>query len=77
MYKKPEGSITVFLSLILLLILSLIMGIVEGARVNTARIFAARALTTAMDSVLAEFYDPLMEEYHLLGRCLLWQRKHG
>lgn len=65
--NKSKGSITVFLSLILLIILSLIMTIIEGARINTARVFAERALTTAMDSVLAEFYAPLMEEYHLLG----------
>jgi hypothetical protein len=65
--KESKGSITVFLSLILLIILSLIMTIIEGARINTARAFAERALTTAMDSVLAEFYAPLMEEYHLLG----------
>ncbi len=67
MNMKSEGAITVFLSLVLLLILSLVMAILESARVNTAKIFAERALTTAMDSVLAEFYDPLMEEYHLLA----------
>lgn len=65
--KKSEGAITVFLSLVLLLILSLVMTILESARVNTAKIFAERALTTAMDSVLAEFYDPLLEEYHLFA----------
>lgn len=68
--KKDQGyqaSITVYLSLILILILSLIMTVIEGARQTTARIFAERALTTSMDSVLADFYGPLMEEYHLLG----------
>lgn len=65
--NKTEGSITVFLSLVLLLILSLVMTIIEGARVNTAKVFAERSLTTAMDSVTAEFYGPLMEEYHLLA----------
>ena len=65
--KKSEGAITVFLSLVLLLILSLVMTIIEGARINTARIIAERSLTTAMDSVLAEFYAPLFTEYHLLA----------
>lgn len=64
---KQEGSITVFLSLVLILILSLIMTVIEGARVNTAKVVAERALSTAMDSILAEFYGPLMEEYHLFG----------
>ncbi len=65
--KKTEGTITVFLSLILLLILSLLFTMIEGARVNTAKVFAERAVTTAMDSVLAEYYGPLWEEYHVFG----------
>lgn len=56
-----------FLSLILLLVLSLIFTIIEGARVSTAKIYAQRALSTAMDSVLAEYYGPLWEEYHVFG----------
>ncbi|HKL80103.1 MAG TPA: DUF5702 domain-containing protein [Mobilitalea sp.] len=65
--RDEDGSITVYLSLILLLILSLVMTVIEGARITTARIFAERSLMAAMDSVLAEFYGPLMEEYHILG----------
>lgn len=62
-----EASITIFLSLVLILILSLVLTVIEGARRTTAMVFAERALTTSMDSVLAGFYGPLMEEYHLLG----------
>ncbi|NLL72780.1 MAG: hypothetical protein GX237_04565 [Clostridiales bacterium] len=65
--RSYQGSITVYLSLILFLVLSMIMVIIEGARQTTARIFAERAFVTSMDSVLAGFYGPLMEEYHLLG----------
>lgn len=65
--KIARGSITVYLSLILLLILSLLFTIIEGARVSTAKVFAERALTTAMDSVFAEYYGPLWEEYHIFG----------
>ncbi len=66
-HQNQSGSITVFLSITLLLILALVMTVIEGARQATARVFAERALTTSMDSVLAAFYGPLMEEYHLLG----------
>lgn len=66
-YQSQDASITVFLSLVLILILSLIMTVIEGARQSTARVFAERAFITSMDSVLAEFYGPLMAEYHLLG----------
>lgn len=65
--RKQNASITVFLSLILLVVLSLIMTVIEGARQTAARVIAERSFTTAMDSVLAGFYGPLMEEYHLLG----------
>ncbi len=65
--KEKGASITVFFSLILLLILSFLFTIIEGARISTAKVFAERSLTTAMDSVLADFYGPLWEEYHIFG----------
>lgn len=65
--NRQDASITVFLSMVLLLILSMIMTVIEGARQTTARVVADRALTTSMDAVLAGFYGPLMKEYHLLG----------
>lgn len=67
MKQKEEGTITVFMSLILILILSLLLTIIEGARVNTTRTFAERALMTATDSLLAEYYKPLWDEYHVFG----------
>ncbi len=65
--RNASGSITVFLSLILLLILSLLLTITEGARVGIAKVYTQRALSTAMDSVLAEYYGPLWDEYHVFG----------
>jgi predicted nucleic acid-binding Zn-ribbon protein len=62
-----NGTITVYLALILMLILSLVLTVIEGARVSTAKVYAHRALTTAMDSVWAEYYRPLWEEYHIFG----------
>ena len=64
---KTNGVITVYLALILLLILSLVFTVIEGARVSTAKVYAERALSTAMDSVWAEYYDPLWKEYHIFG----------
>ncbi len=65
--KNENATITVYLSLILLMILSLIFTVIEGARISTAGVFAERALSTATDSILADFYGPLWEEYHLFG----------
>ncbi|MDF2542589.1 MAG: hypothetical protein K0S47_2307 [Herbinix sp.] len=64
---EPGASITVFLSLILLLVLAIILTTLEGARISIAKTYAQRSLSTAMDSVLAEYYGPLMKEYHIFG----------
>ncbi len=67
-YRRTEkATITVYLSLILLLLLSLICTVIEGARLNTAGVFAKRTLSTSTDSVLADYYGPLWKEYHLFG----------
>lgn len=67
LHRTEPAAITVYLSLILMLILSLVFTIIEGARISTASVFAERALSTSTDSVLAGFYDPLWEEYHLFA----------
>lgn len=67
MERNQKGSITVFLSLILLLVMAVIMTTIESARVNVGKVYANRALALAMDSILAEFYAPLFQEYHIFG----------
>ncbi len=67
MKENQKGSITVFLSLVLLLVMAVIMTTIELARVNAGKVYANRALALAMDSVLAEFYGPLFQEYHIFG----------
>lgn len=56
-----------FLSLILLIILGLVCTIIEGARINAARVHFRRAFSTALDSALAAYYAPLWDEYHIFG----------
>lgn len=56
-----------FLSLILLLILGLVCTVIEGARINAARVHFRRAFSTALDSALAAYYAPLWDEYHVFG----------
>ena len=65
--RKDKGVITVFLSISLLLILSFFFTIIEGARIYVARVYAERALSTSMDSVMAEYYGPLWKEYHIFA----------
>lgn len=66
-YKNIKGSITVFLTLLMLIVISLIMTTVEALRVHNMSAYAERALYSALDSVLAEFYYPLFKEYHVFG----------
>ncbi len=58
-----EGQITVFLSLVLILIISLLCGLVDGVRLNVARANMERSLTLALDSVFADYNLPLYKEY--------------
>lgn len=69
MYDKysTKGSITVFLSMTLLIIISLIMTTTEALRVYSMSVYSQRALYTALDSVLAEYYYPLFDHYHVFG----------
>ena len=62
-----KGSITVFLSMILLIIISLIMTTVEALRAYSMSVYSQRSLYTAVDSVLADYYYPLFKEYHVFG----------
>lgn len=66
--SNPQGSVTVFLSLVFMLILALILVTLESARVTAVQSSMAMAMTQSMDSVLAEYYRPLLEEYQLFGR---------
>ncbi len=49
------------------MVLSLLCTIIEGARVNTAKVYAKRALSAALDSTLAGYYAPLWSEYHIFA----------
>lgn len=65
MRKQLNGGITVFLSLVILLILALIGTVIESARVNVAKAYAERSLLTAMDSEFTKYQEEMYEDYHL------------
>ncbi len=62
-----NGSITVFLSLIFVIVFSLVMTSLEAAKSAAARSFAGMLLVCAAESEAAQFYRPLFEEYHLFA----------
>lgn len=61
-----KGSLTVYLSLSLSLILAFVLSVIEGARISVIRMEAECVADIGMNSVLAEFHRELLEQYDLL-----------
>ena len=61
-----KGYITVFLSLSLTLILSLVLTVIEGARISAIRMKFECVADIGMNSVLAEYHRELLEQYDLM-----------
>ena len=61
-----KGYITVFLSLSLTLILSLVLTVIEGARISAIRMKFECVADIGMNSVLAEYHRELLKQYDLL-----------
>ncbi len=60
-----SGQITVFLSLVLLCICSLMCGLLESARTAGARWYLKLAADSAMDSVFSRYHREVWDKYHL------------
>lgn len=61
-----RGEITVFLSLVLVCILSLLLGLLESARTAGARLYLRMAADSAISSVMSQYNRNLWDMYHLL-----------
>ncbi|MBO4761861.1 MAG: hypothetical protein J5499_00385, partial [Lachnospiraceae bacterium] len=64
---SERGSVTVFLSFTFLVIMSLVLVLLEGARSRAAAAIADMQLTTCVESLLGEYYRPLYEKYSVFG----------
>lgn len=64
-HRKNEGSITVFLSLTLLVLMALLGTMTEVARGKVCRVQGRRVLRLASDSVMSEYSRPLFDKYSL------------
>lgn len=63
---RKRGEITVFLSLTLVCILSLLLGLLETARTAGARLYLNMAANSAMASLASQYNRNLWDMYHLL-----------
>ena len=66
MKTEEEGSLTIFSALSLLLILSFLLALLEGARVSGLQMMDTLAADTGMDCAAAEYQTVLWDKYHLL-----------
>ena len=69
MVKKNScnGTICVFLALVILLIMSLVLVFLESAGHAASKSYAQMLLKTSTGSVLGEYYGPLFAEYGILA----------
>lgn len=63
--RKERGSITVFLSLILLILISIVTQVIQEAMFQADRIKLASAMDVSFNAVLGEYCKELVEEYGL------------
>lgn len=60
-----KGVITVYMSCVLMVMLSLIFTLIEGARINGLRMQIECAMDISMQSIFAEYHRELLEQYDL------------
>lgn len=65
--KEKQASITVYLTLILLLVVAILCTVVESARINGARGIGKSALTASVDSFYSLYQRELYDTYRIFG----------
>lgn len=65
MRSHASGSITVYLTLVMVIILSFIGSILDLARMQIADTYAYRALVSAVDAEFSKYCSELYEDYHI------------
>ena len=65
--KEKQASITVYLTLILLLVVSILCTVVESTRIKGARGVGKSALTASVDSFYSLYQRELYDSYRIFG----------
>lgn len=63
---RVKGQVTVFLSLIIMCVFTLVCGLLESARTAGARWYMQMAVSSSLDSVFSQYHRPLWDSYRLL-----------
>lgn len=62
-----KAELTVFLSLITVIIAAMLLMILESARIQGSRLYMTIAANSSIDSLFSQYHRKLWEEYRLLG----------
>ena len=63
--REQKGEITVFLSLVLVILISVLFSVIEAARINAVQFQTECVADMALQSALAEYNRELLEQYDL------------
>lgn len=64
---RSRGSVTVFFSLVFVMIAALLLSITESARSFSQHFYMQLALDSGIESLFSNFHRPLWERYRILG----------
>lgn len=65
--RNEDGAITIYLTIIFLMVLALVGALVDGSRIRVAETQVSRVAESAAISTLASYYNPLKEDYGLFA----------
>ncbi|MDE6686628.1 MAG: hypothetical protein K2K17_04875, partial [Lachnospiraceae bacterium] len=76
-HRSYEGELNVYFVLMIAVIIPLILTMIEGSRINAMKLQLECVVDMGMDSVLAEYNRPLLEQYDLLFIDLAYEQSTG
>lgn len=76
-HRSYKGELNVFFALIIAVIIPLILTMIEGSRINAMKLHLECVVDMGMDSVLAEYNRPLLDQYDLLFIDLAYDQPTG
>lgn len=76
-HRLYEGELNVYFALMIAVIIPLILTMIEGSRINAMKLQLECVVDMGMDSVLAEYNRPLLEQYDLLFIDLAYEQPYG
>ena len=65
--RKLKGEVTVFLSLIMVVLLGFVGALIQSSKYNMDKVYQRNQVEMAMESVFAEYHQTLFKEFHIFA----------